>query len=261
MNNIQRGKIGNCIVFHDFEDEPYDLRSWTYYAIEWFQQNGLIPYKMNITGLKERENITVKEGISLLEENNFKGVKDIWMGVFPPDTCFEMLDALASVQLNFGMRGSTLVMCFDDNILKFSCEVFEKLTKDIDGFFKPKYGYAYQREFTKGPSFYPFGVIGGNAKLSTKEETTIAKWNHHYRYDHSPYKIGDLRDIYTMSLLSEAHLNQPVFDTILKAWIKSSSDHGELKPLTNTLWKWWVPEGLIDSVREELRPTGIVICI
>lgn len=28
MNKFQRGPIGNCLVFHDFEDESYDLRSW-----------------------------------------------------------------------------------------------------------------------------------------------------------------------------------------------------------------------------------------
>lgn len=259
-NNFKRGKIGNCLVFHDFEDEPYDLKGWFYYAIEWFQQNGLIPSKMGGVG-KSRKTVTFKYGVKFLENNNFEGVSGIWMAALPPDVHIEMFDALFSVHFNLGIQGSTLVLCFDDDILKFSRESLEKLVKDISAYFRAKYGYAYQREFTKGPSFYPFGVIGGNAKLSDEEEDAITKWGIEYGGSKGSYHRGQLRDIYPMNLLSEAHLNHPILGTTLQKWIASSPDHGELKPLTDLLWEWWVPEPLIDSVREALRATGIVICI
>jgi len=31
--------------------------------------------------------------------------------------------------------------------------------------------------------------------------------------------------------------------------------------LTDILWEWWVPENNIPTVREELLPTGIIICV
>ena len=63
-----------------------------------------------------------------------------------------------------------------------------------------------------------------------------------------------------MNLVSEPHLSQQVFDTKLQNWIESSPDHGELKKLTDTLWKWWVPEDKIEPVRDALKPMGILLC-
>ena len=88
----------------------------------------------------------------------------------------------------------------------------------------------------------------------------ITKWFHTYGKE-KRYKLGDLRDVYPINFLSSPHLERDVYGQSLKNWILSSSDHGELKQLDETLWSWHIEEEKISSVREDLRNTGILLCI
>ena len=44
-------------------------------------------------------------------------------------------------------------------------------------------------------------------------------------------------------------------------WVKAKPYRGEIIPVQDGIWSWWVEEANIVAVREELRPTGFVICI
>jgi hypothetical protein len=66
LNNYKRGKIANAIALHDFANpKPIDVKNWCEYIVKFFEDNGFVPSRMDITGengVKGRKNITFKAG-------------------------------------------------------------------------------------------------------------------------------------------------------------------------------------------------------
>ena len=264
INDIKRSSLANALVLHDFQKSSVDLKGWFYSIEEWFQQGDLTPTKMAFTGengVKGRSNIKFSNGKKRLENCNFEGVDNIWIAALLPQVGTEMFDFIFSADLHYHPRGAaTMVLCWDDQIIKFNRDYLEILVKDLYSYLKPAYGYGYQREFRYGPSFYPFGMTGGNT-ASIEEKNQIAKWQIEYTGSHGSYQAGMLRDIYPINFLSKPHLIQKIGTQTLQDWIESTPEHGSLNNLNNHLWSWWVPEDQIVVVREDLRSTGLLICV
>lgn len=154
------------------------------------------------------------------------------------------------------------MLYFHNSIIPFDKKNVEGLIQEISTYVTSEYGIVYQRDFSKGPGLYVGDIIAG-LEFSTAEEEEadrIGEWWRAY-FLGGNYRLGLLRDIYPMNLLSEAHLREPVLGTTLKDWIESSPQYGELKALTPNLWSWSLSAEEIDQVREALRPTGLLICI
>ena len=62
-----------------------------------------------------------------------------------------------------------------------------------------------------------------------------------------------------MNFISAPHLKREVNGQSLQDWINSSADHGELKPLTDTLCSWVVPEDKIPAVRDVLNQNKLLV--
>lgn len=255
-----RKGLCNSIAFYNFEGQV-DVKGIYEYTVELFKKHNNPPTRFGLSHptIKAGKTKTFKHGDKKIRELEFKGITAIELYAPPPDHNDDMFDAIFLMHLRLKQDDTGFILGFDNAILGFDLNTINSIAKDIAGFLNPGYGIAYQRDFDKGPSLYAYGVIG-NEGYSDEEEKNIAKWMHIYG-DPERYREGDLRDIYPYNFLSEAHLVRNVGDKTLKEWIMLSSEHGTLTPLTEKLWTWEVPQENISSVRELLRPTGIVKCI
>lgn len=258
INNIQRGSLANALVFHDFKKDIINWKEWFYYIEAWFHRGGVIPNRISGTSGKT---ISYEKGKKRLEQDAFQGIeKDgVWIIAIPPTVETEMFDYIFAADFHDLPNGNkTVVLCWDDHIIKFDRNYIEDLAKDLYAFLGPAYGYGYQRPFKLGPSFYPFGVIAG-LDYGEPERKLISKWGNEYSYEDGRYETGMLRDIYPINFLSQAHFEHKIEGQSLKAWIESSPAHGELKQLADNLWSWWIPEDKIAAIREKFIPTGLLL--
>ncbi|OJW51790.1 MAG: hypothetical protein BGO67_07045 [Alphaproteobacteria bacterium 41-28] len=262
--DIKRGPLASTLVLHGFQKNSIDLKGWFNYIERWFQKGGVIPIKMDITGkncVKGRSTIKFENGKKRLEQNNFQEITGIWIAALPPKVKIEMFDFIFAAHLDCTSPRDTLVLCWDDQIIRFERGYLETLAKDLYTYLQPAYGYGYQREFRQGPTFYPFGVLSGIDAFS-EEAKQITQWSIEYGRSDGNYRIGMFRDIYPINFLSKPHLDQKIGNQTLQCWIESSPQHGELHTLINNkLWSWWIPEDNIATVREELKPMGLLICV
>ena len=89
----------------------------------------------------------------------------------------------------------------------------------------------------------------------------IQKWENHYKFSEGNYKPGDFRDIYPINVLSQPHMDHKIDRISFSDWIVDSPHRGHLDRISSHNWIWNVKEEHIPQVREEMRPTGHVICI
>lgn len=260
INNIKRGPIANCIALHDFSNEVPDLRQWMEYILAFFNQYGITPIRISNIDPKATKTIAFKNGIKKLEACNYEGIDGLWMGATPPNHGDDTFDSIFSTYLRLKSARSSFVLCFDNNIVTFARDIINKLTEDLAEFFGSRYGYCYQRDFDKGPILYPSGTISG-LDYGNPEGELIGQWGNKYCMPDGSYKIGDLRDIYPMNVLCKAHLDRVVLGQRLEDWILQNLNHGTLTKFDNNLWAWWIEQDQIPSVREALKPTGIILCI
>lgn len=262
VNNIKRGPLANVIALHDFESAAVDVKSWFSYVVEWFRKNGLEPTRIGVTGTpyKGTKTIIFRNGLKRLEEHNYKDVEGISLYATPPDHSTDMFDGIFILEYSDSNRGD-FILCWDNQIAPFSKKYCQRLLIDICPFLKPKYGYAFQRLFTQGPSFYPMGIISSEKKLEQEERDKISTWGNEYPMDDGIYQTGDLRDIYPLNILSDAHLKRSVNGYPFEEWIKAVPQRGNLDQISDTLWTWWIEPDHIPAVREALAPSGMILCL
>jgi hypothetical protein len=128
------------------------------------------------------------------------------------------------------------------------------------GIFGPVYGIGYQRPFAKGPALYAYGMSAGLGYSGTDriEMNRIGAWMRE-RMAQNRHKNGMLRDIYSLNLLTQTHLDQEVERHSLHEWIEETQERGQLVDLGNKQWIWRLPDALIDNVRSSLRSAGLII--
>ena len=143
--------------------------------------------------------------------------------------------------------------------LKKYVKVIGKIILDLVKLTDARYGYVFQREFSKIVG-YEYGVISG-LKYDHPEREFIDKWGKDY-YPGGSYKTGDMRDIYPINILSSAHINRQIFvNQSLEQWINDCKRRGRLEKVCDDLWLWHVSEEQISPVREALRETRLLLCI
>lgn len=256
FNNIERGKIANGIALHDFTIERPDLRAWTNLVVEFFRQYGIEPTRSDTPSRTATKNINFKNAIRKYEACNYN-VEVMWIGALPPEHDSDMFCAIFSASIDI-KGASTMRLVFDDNIAPFNAQLINKLIQDFGILVGARYGYFYQRDFNKGPIFYPIGILGGSSSSDDPDCKYIGKWGRVYRTSEK-YKTGDLRDIYRINVISAAHLDRIIFGNRFEEWINSDPGHGSLTKLADNLWSWYVED--VDLVREKLRDTGMILCI
>lgn len=254
----------NCIALHDFNLEEVDFKAWFYYTVDLFRKYGIEPTRMGISaapgGVKpSNKMISFSAGLKRLEQANFAYLESMEIDAHPND--------LEGIAIFFAMIStrrikpwvSNLRLCLDDSIVVYNAELFTKLALELQNFCNAKYGYYYHRKYTIGPAEYPFGTIssfGDKEVISDREQ--IANW---MIVSHDPElrQPGDLRDVYKLNFLSKEHLDREVFGQHLEDWIKKEPYRGILTQKKDNFWVWQVEDVNIDRVRQELKPSKILV--
>jgi hypothetical protein len=123
------------------------------------------------------------------------------------------------------------------------------------------YGIGYFHERLKGPDFYAVGIIANpDPELFSDPEASaagdrIAKWMHEIGGSRR-YLYGWFRNAYPASLLSEAHVNAPLYGgkTLRTAGL------GRLKLLDRGHWLWELSDQEIPEAESLLSSSGLLIC-
>ncbi|HQS85135.1 MAG TPA: hypothetical protein PLY23_09640 [Alphaproteobacteria bacterium] len=264
VNDMQRGPLASCIVFHDFSIENFDVMKWIDYSVSFFESVGLTPNRMGVVALEisSKSMVTFKGGLKQLDRINLENLQGIEIYANPSFDEKDNGENICSIHLDISphKKMNTLVLACDNQLFPFKNDSINKTTKELANFFNPSYGYAYQRLFKLGPTWYPFGTIQG-LEWGDKEEDAITKWLDEYRMSDGKYKSGDLRDIYPMNFLSKTHQNLKIDSLPFFEWIKADSKRGSLTELKESLWAWWVEPDNISYVREVLRPLGWMLAV
>ena len=259
-----------CIVFYDFDFQAVDFRQWFEWAVAWFTIKGSQPVRADIGAedIKWRTVKTFKHVKKVLEKREFKNIE--WIALESEEISNSWSANLYHANITASIRVNPsgkpdMGLYAKASILPFEQEgIWAPLSK-LAHMINPRYGLVHQREYSKDPRFYTWGTIVGldsdKYPEDAIEEDKIAEWSRQYYHPQGKYHTGLLREIYPLNLLSHAHLSYPVGNLTLEQWILSSSDHGELKTLTKTLWTWWVPEDKIPHVTNALKDSQIIICI
>jgi len=267
---MKKEETCTAIALYDLDKQAVDLRGLFTFFEEWFLQQGYTPMRGSVLGegIKATKTKTFKHIKKVILEKEPRTLTSFWFGAYTSENWDDdAFDAILAVHLTIYSNRNVFNLYFHNSIVPFERGLVETLIKDISRYLRAYYGIVYQRDFDKGPGLYAGGVITGLDRGSSlpeiqKERDNIGKWWKKYMLNTGTdgYHLGQLRDIYPMNLLSEAHLKETVFGKSLKEWIESSPEHGELKPLTDILWEWWVPENKIPTVCDELLPSGLIIC-
>jgi hypothetical protein len=262
LNDVKRSELANALALHDFAINNYDLKGWVAYVVELFRKYGLEPTRMGISAPslksgKMKTYVREVKKLDIIDNLTITGIEIQATMHASDDSCW---DDIFSVVLSVRDCVATCIIVLDNALVPFNSHIWNNIIESMANFFKPRYGYGFQRSFRKGPEWYPLGIIGrsGNVIISDQEREAINCWGN--TYHKGKYSTGDLRDIYPLNVLSAAHNQRMVDGVALFDWINADSNRGTLTNLSENLWSWWVDEEQIDLVRYALKPTRILLC-
>lgn len=246
-----------CIIFYDFGKT--DLKGWFEYTLNWMHEKRVEP---NTVSLSSRDNyLTFKGGQKILEQENYQ-VDDI--EIFAGGEA--KTHAAWKLMTSFDIEGQTAVLGFYEDIQPFDETEILKLAHDLQSFCNSKYAFATLRNKKNEPQYYALGFGTGlkdwPPNIERDEYLRIQRWRQVYKPNRpgNIYKTGDLRDVYPYNFICQAHLDRTLHGISLKQFINQPG-HGTLQPLTDTLWTWKLTPDEESNVREELRDTGILLCV
>ena len=273
---MPRSAFANTIALHDFTRGEPDLKGWFEYVFAFFEKYGVIPTKgevLGVNGTSLRNTVLFRTVRRNLEKNHFKGVEAIVVNANPnfPEHRHDTFDVIFTADFTCNSLKNGVTLCFDDLVVPWNSKLFKTLARDLSCFFGAQYGYAYQRPWVHGPWAYPYGTeaqSGRKNPVSEEESWRIAQWGIKFNLSSKKYKTGDLRDIYPMNVLCDAHLKRvlsfEIGSATLEEWIRANPIHGSLEALSDTepaLTAWFVEPENIEAVRAALLPTGIILCL
>jgi len=245
------------IIFYDFEKT--DLKGWVEYTLDWMREKGFEPNTIGLPGRSKY--MSFKGGQKILEKDNYQ-VNDV--DFFAGGEA--KTHAGWGLMTSYDIEGQTAVLGFYEVIQAFEEAEILKLVKNLQAFCNSKYAFACLRSKKNKPEYYASGYGTGLKDWPPNPERDeylrIQKWQDIYRPDrpNQIYKTGDLRDVYPYNFICQAHLDRIVHDITLKQFIEQPG-HGILQPLTDILWTWKLTSEEESKVREELRDTGILLCV
>jgi hypothetical protein len=261
INDFKRSTIMSAIALHDFSVKHYDHKGWVQYCVEIMNNYGLTPTRMGISApsIKSDQMRTYIREVKKLDKIDTNSITSISLQATIHASDDSWKDDIFQCDFSNSIRreASFVLTCCDDvhHLLK---NEINNITKKLSEYFKPEYGYHYKREYKKGPTCYPHGIIMG-LERGEKERENINLWNAKFKINND-YNTGDLRDIYPMNLIVKEHLNREVSPkTTFHQFITSNPLHGTLEPLDEQRFAWWVENENIPLVRDCLRPSGIII--
>lgn len=260
INPYMRGTLAICMAFHDFSSTNIKIKDFVSYIVGLFNEYGLEPTRMGITAPtnKSKSMNTYAREIKKLQTTPEEEIIAISLDA----TSCKSNERIFSLYFDKENLGQC-VLALDNQFFSFDVQKVNVIFQKIIEFLFPNYGYSYQREFKKGPIWYPCGVLVGISSLPSfkdysPEAELIDIWGK--KYSNGTYKTGDLRDVYPINLLVDKHLTREISpDATFEQFIDSDKRHGTLEKIADEHYIWAVEEENIPFIREALRPSGMII--
>jgi hypothetical protein len=262
INNFDDCTTTGAIVLHDFRKRNFDHKEWIAYCVELMNQYGLVPTHMGISApsLKSEKMNAFEREFKKLDKVVNQSITSICIQATMHGLNESPKTDLFSCNFDIDPKQNrtTFVLTISDSVHVLVENDINQITTKLCDFFNPGYGYYYQRLAIKGPRWYACGVAMG-LEIDEPERVGIDAWGEKFRTSNE-YQTGDLRDIYQMNLLMDAHLDREIMpDTTLRSFIESNPLHGLLSAVDEQRTAWWIEVENIAQVREALRPSGIIV--
>lgn len=263
MSHIyDRTSNANTFVLHGLKKSEVKGKELFLFAEEWMKKNNFVPDKLNG---KSSKNITFLRGKKALEKDDFEYVrqKGFWMASLQSDefVTLETVDYKACIYLRASKQESKrnfLMISWEDSLVNWDDDFIIKLVQELTDYVKSTYGYAFQRPFAFGPTYYASGTVFGLDINEQVESKQIANWHWSGILNGRLSQPYFIRDVYRLNFLSKVHLDAPVGKSTLENWIKENQTRGNLEKITSTLWCWSVDVDQVDKIRQELIPHKIL---
>lgn len=262
INNFDDCITTSSIVLHDFRKRNFDHKEWVAYCVDLMNQYGLVPTHMGISApsLKSEKMNAFEREFKKLDKVINQSITSICIQATKHGLNENPKTDLFSCNFDIDPKQNrtTFVLTISDSVHVLVEDDIKQITTKLCEFFNPGYGYYYQRPAIHAPRWYACGVVMGLEK-NDPECAMIDAWGDKFRTSNE-YKTGDLRDIYQMNLVMDAHLNREIIpNTTLRSFIESDSRYGLLSAVDEQRTVWWIAAQNIAQAREALRPSGIVV--
>ncbi|BFM49937.1 hypothetical protein [Marinomonas sp. THO17] len=246
-----------CIVFYDWEGE-YSLKDWLAIAFKFFQLLGVLPDHVLLGSQPDK---TKASSIEELE-------KKVSIGKSLPKVVELFLTIPGFKQLAFGWsvfasinsyQTKTMMFCFDKELDGSCQDLLDEIIAKVTRTSAQVYGIVYERPFSKGPDMYAYGMSSGlgYSEEEMKEADSIGAWMNE-RIALNRHLKGHFRDIYSVNILSQNHVNSLIEGMTLARWIEENKV-GSLKPLSDKVYCWSVPQSQIEDARTAIKENSLLI--
>lgn len=250
----------NGIALYGAQQGRIEFEKWIGITVKWFDNCGNPVDTIAVDGEGFAGNpIQLDRGMKLLERRGYDKVRRIDLFSTIPD--YKQIVFGWRMYASMQVAPQQAVVCFSNNIVSFNVDLLQSLGSELLGCCNCCYGYCYQRDFRLGPDLYASGMTSGlgYANSEMREADAIAKWFHEL-HEERRFLKGFLRDIYSLNLLSQHHLNMKVIGgEVLADWISRAPIRGKLTLATSDLWWWTLCSTELTQVRALLETSGILL--
>jgi len=255
----------NVVVFYDVALEKIRWEFLYNFALNFIERQGLKPTRMALDGNKVKlsgKTKSFRHYNKIIRDLSFERVDHFWIGAGyseNPGGDQDDCDIGFSADCHYGKE---VFIYFRNDVLEYNTSMLKELSGPLAKASGSLYGAAFQIDQIKKDAFGYISAIL-SADDCQEMENNILNWDHAYNDpygDCGTYKTGDFRDLYPLNFIGEAHLKRDVFGQTLRQWIETDSARGTLEPLNETLWTWEIPQENISALRQQLKPTDLLIC-
>ncbi|MDC6167870.1 hypothetical protein [Paucibacter sp. XJ19-41] len=189
-------------------------------------------------------------------KEGFSGVQTLTLVANPEGSDEPAYDSFASASISYIQDSGELLVCvyIRDDLLQFRGEIFNSMLQELIRLQAWDFGYAFKAPVEKKPEFHVLALDGGGN--SREELRRLNAWYASKAGD----RLSRLRDVYPIYFLNEKQLSGlATADLSLRAFAQGHPG-SSLTPLDgSTLSLWELSSDEVESVREHLLPSGLLI--
>lgn len=241
--------------YYGLDTRPDALAEFYSSMIEWMQNRSLTP---TLLGTSDSPRYKKFRPASIKKmQDRICRITHLSLVSLPADVDNEFLgeNCYASLSPKDMNRGYT-VFSMKERLLPLSSPDFRDLMVRLAKLVRPSYGFAFRREFRYGPTYFAMAMRYGEA---TERDRVILR-NHNANLQYGYYKSkGVLTSLFPYNMLTDAQLLRTVGNMTLEEWIRSSPEHGELSPLTDSMKLWQLSDEQIERLIPVLQKAGRII--
>jgi hypothetical protein len=244
---METSREHSVLAFYGFDQSAVTLEAFFHQAIRWFEEFELKPSLLGIDS-KGLSNFAPKA--KRLKARGFAHAEYIEIHGFSQDHRSDYPFVALCDPAHFSAH-----VDFSASVLSFGSESLRRIAETCIQLFKPQYGMGYRRLVNLGPGYYAMGISHGDTSFEEKLRISQSMT----AVEGKLYLKGWLRDMYPWNFLTAPQLGVSVNNaTTLMAWIQQDGHRGKLRPLSDEVQLWEIPEQDIPGVHCILFDAGVV---